>query len=106
MNERGIARVAWALVSLQVAAGAFAYVLARANAPQLDLTSGFRGSTADVVWLASWLGFPAVGAVIVSRRPRNAVAWVMCAIGGAATIGVLAAVYARYALAVRGGSIP
>ncbi len=50
--------------------------------------------------------FPAVGALIVSRYPANALGWVFCAIGLSGGIGEVAGGYAVYALIVEPGSLP
>src|SRR5918992_1238352 len=53
-----------------------------------------------VLWLSSFVGFPAVGAVIVWKLPRNQIGWMLAGIG--ASIGVLAftGTYANYALLI------
>jgi hypothetical protein len=60
-------------------------------------------------WVPAALGlgsFMTVGAIVVSRQPRNRIGWLCCAAG---LLGVLAAFsgeYARYALEPHGGSLP
>jgi uncharacterized membrane protein len=52
------------------------------------LQSSVETITLDT-WLlsCSFLAFPAIGALIVSRRPDNTVGWIFCAIGvGTATL--------------------
>lgn len=34
----------------------------------------------DIIWSLSWVGFGAVGAMIVTRRPRNRIGWLLVAI--------------------------
>lgn len=51
------------------------------------------------------LAFPALGAFIVSRRPRNAVGWVFCAALSLA-VGFFAEQYAVYSLLVEPRSLP
>jgi hypothetical protein len=68
-----------------------------------------RGSDQiDALWPLSWVGLPLVGAMIASRRPRNAVGWIMLAIGAGIGIGLASTFYAESALggeyAVGGGA--
>ena len=46
---------------------------------------------------------PAVGALVVSRHPRNPIGWLFCATGLVAVVGIFADEYSGYAVAVRGG---
>ena len=98
--------IAWGLFVLSLLAAVGAVILGSQNAAVLDLERGFQARPTDVVWLASWLGFPAVGALIVSRRPRNAVGWLLCGVGVNATIAVLIPTYARHALVAHPGQLP
>lgn len=52
-------------------------------------------------WLlsCSFLAFPAIGALIVSRRPGNTVGWIFCAIGLGTAATSFSAGYVQYALA-------
>lgn len=106
MKARAATTGAWGLFAVALATSGAAVVLGAQNARVLDLSRGFQARPADVVWLASWLGFPAVGAVIISRRPRNAVGWILCAIGVSVGIGVLTPTYARHALVAYPGVLP
>ena len=60
----------------------------------------------DALWPASFLGFPIVGAIIVSRLSRNAIGWVLCGIGIGITVATFSAEYAQFALVTRPGSVP
>ena len=60
----------------------------------------------DALWSAAFLGFPIVGAIIVSRLTRNAIGWVLCGIGVGISVAMFAAEYAQFALVTRPGSIP
>ena len=64
----------------------------------------------DVVTYEYWgpqavtaIVFPAVGALIISRHPRNALGWLFCLIGLSSGLSGLALQYATHALMVRPG---
>lgn len=40
-----------------------------------------------VIWLASWIGFPIVGAIVVHRQPHNRIGRVLVALGTASYVG-------------------
>jgi hypothetical protein len=61
----------------------------------ISVGSAKPGDTLGALWPASWLGFPIVGAVIASRRPRNPIGWLLIAIGGCVVIGVSGDAYAQ-----------
>jgi hypothetical protein len=54
----------------------------------------------------AFTGFMVVGAVIVARRPANAIGWIFSAIGLLAATGWPAMEYAPYAYLTRPGSLP
>jgi hypothetical protein len=47
-----------------------------------------------------------VGALVVSRQPRNRIGWLCCAAGLLGVLAAFSAEYASYALGPRGGSLP
>jgi hypothetical protein len=49
--------------------------------------------------ILSFLAFPAIGALIVSRRPKNTVGWIFCAIGLGTGATAFSAGYVQHALA-------
>lgn len=51
----------------------------------------------EAIWVLSWIGFPLVGAVLVSRRPDNRVGWLLLAIGLGIGVGQLTQGYAAVA---------
>jgi hypothetical protein len=65
-------------------------------------TDGFH-ATRGVLPLG---GFVTVGAVVVSRQPRNTIGWLCCLAGLLGTLGGFAEEYARYALGPRHGTLP
>lgn len=60
----------------------------------------------DALWSAAFLGFPIVGAIIISRLTRNTIGWVLCGIGIGISVAMFAAEYAQFALVTRPGSVP
>ena len=50
--------------------------------------------------------FETVGAIIASRRPKNAIGWVFCGMGLALVGAVFCGNYAQYALVVEPGALP
>jgi signal transduction histidine kinase len=60
-------------------------------------------ATPGVAFLVAMLAFPAAGLLVVTRRPHNAVGWLLLTIGLVWLAGGLAAAYAVYALVDPGG---
>jgi hypothetical protein len=67
---------------------------------------GSAGIAANLLLLAVTFTFPLVGSLIVRRQPRNAVGWVMLAIGVVWTVGLFADNYAGYGVFASPGSLP
>jgi hypothetical protein len=63
------------------------------------------GAGVDAFGLAS-LTFPIVGALIASRQPRNALGWIMLAVGVGWGLDALLSFYVWYGLEVSSGSLP
>jgi hypothetical protein len=101
--RRAVSAAAWGVVALMVAALAVALTLA-------DRSAAVIGSKppelVDLVWASPFVAFAIVGAVIVSRRPRNGVGWLLCAIGLCLTVGIAADEYAKYGLLTAPGAVP
>lgn len=90
MTRRPSAILAWLVLTVCVVVIAIAHALAL-------IGTGQSNGSWEVT--ASFLAFPAVGALIISRRPKNTVGWIFCAIGlGAATTSFTAG-YVSYAVA-------
>jgi hypothetical protein len=92
--------VAWSMVAIFVACYGLTVPLSVANGT-FQRQAGF--------YLALTLAFTAfmvVGAVIVARRPANAIGWLFSAIGLLTATGTLALDYAQYAYVTRPGSLP
>lgn len=99
MTNRTAARLAWSLFGLSVALSVLAIVLA-AIQPSGDLLF----SVAVGLMLA--VPFPAIGALIASRSPRNAIGWIFCAVGLFQAINISSSEYGAYALITEPGSLP
>lgn len=99
MTNRTAARLAWSLFGLSVALSVLAIVLA-AIQPSGDLLFSVA------VGLILAIPFPAIGALIVSRFPRNAIGWIFCAVGLFQAINISSSEYGIYALITTPGSLP
>ncbi len=91
MSGRLIGRLAWGLgvLSLLLFLTGSALELAAAS-------SGVGVRIPEVVLLALVVVFSAVGALIASRHPRNAIGWIFCGVAVAVGLGKLAGGYAGY----------
>ena len=54
--------------------------------------------TEDIALFVAFMAFPIIGALIASRHPTNAVAWLFLGIGLLVGVLTLATLYARYGL--------
>jgi signal transduction histidine kinase len=93
VSDSGLRKLALASAVLMVM-GTTAGVLMALAADRLD-TMAFQVLMAP---------FPIVGFLVILRRPRNTLGWLMFSMGFA--IALPFEPYARYALAVRGGALP
>jgi hypothetical protein len=75
-----------------------------------QLAQRLRPSVSDWITapldLVTALAFSTLGALIVSRRPRNTVGWLYCAVGLLTIVERFAAYYAVYSLWARPGVLP
>jgi hypothetical protein len=97
-NSRAAAWLAWSLVALSVALLVGGLVLSRAASSTVaDLQFGGETKSASVVAdLVTLLIFSVVGAVIVSRQPRNTIGWLFCGVGVAVSLNSFAGDYAEF----------
>jgi hypothetical protein len=70
-------------------------VQARGGRPNLQVLAG-----------VPFLAYATVGAFVASRRPKNAVGWVLCGMGLAFEVHAFAGAYADHALVARDGALP
>jgi hypothetical protein len=94
MTKPAAARLPWVMLGLIVALVGAAQVL-----------SVGAGSGVDAFALASF-SFPVVGALIASRQPRNALGWILLAVGVGLALGAMLEIYTWYGLEVHPGSLP
>jgi hypothetical protein len=96
--------LAWSLVGLALALLACGVSLALVAGPlSTELAYGSEADTSSVIInLVTLLTFSVVGAIIVSRQPRNAIGWIFCSVGLVVGLTSLTGGYAEYRLA--GGS--
>ena len=92
--------VAWSLLGVSTTfaiVGGWLNVVGHPTIPGLDY---------DVFFCVAFLGFSVVGAVVVSRVPRNPVGWLLLVQGLCWELAAVMAGYANYALFVSDGSLP
>ena len=102
MSTRTAAWIAWPLSGLSAVLGGLyllLLVLYRAN-PEVNIDPYWGAGTVVAVV------FPAVGALIVTRYPGNALGWVFCAVGLSGGVGEFAGGYAACARFIEPGSLP
>ncbi len=96
------ARLAWATATIAASSGVLFLVLLAVNSRSPDVVVyeywGAQAVTAIV--------FPVVGAIIVSRYPRNALGWLFCLMGLSSGLSGVALEYATHALVARPDSLP
>src|SRR4051794_3464731 len=85
MSDHALRRLTWAVAGFYAVGGIVAVVLDRA--------SGYAG---DYFFAVILLAFPVVGFVVLQKRPRNTLGWLMLAMGVPAVIPFQD--YAEYAL--------
>jgi hypothetical protein len=83
--------------SIGLAAMAGSAVLALTNAP-ISTTQPPETPVEGALWLLSWVGFGLVGAIVVTRQPRNRIGWILCWITLQVGLSVFLPAYARYGL--------
>jgi hypothetical protein len=93
------AGVAWGICALYWVAITVGYAL--------RLSHGVGFAVLDELgWRIGYGSFATVGAVIASRRPRNVLGWVLCAVGLSSAVAGFAQDYASYALLGRKEWLP
>jgi hypothetical protein len=94
--------LAWALTALAVLLLIAAMVLLGLNAVQVDTTRILLSAILDLAVLA----YAGSGRLITSRRPGNAVGWLLGLIGVSIATSTFAEQYTVYGLATARGSVP
>jgi hypothetical protein len=94
-------RLAWLAPVLAALLGALTVAL-QIITPEERLPPEDRLDLLDVLFGLAFVGYAAVGALIVARHPRNAVGWLFCAVGVAVPASSLVYAYATYGVATDG----
>jgi hypothetical protein len=96
MSRRTAAVLAWSLAAaslvLLLAAETLSYLSRSAVS-----ASGDAPSWPDYALTVMVAAYPTVGALVASRRPTNAVGWLLCAVGLTVAVGTFTDEYALYA---------
>jgi hypothetical protein len=99
LSRRTATRVAWGICGLYWAAISAGYAL--------QLSHGTAQNVAEELgWRIGYGSFATVGAVIVSRRPRNRIGWILCVVGLTSGVAGFAQDYATWALVHRRAWLP
>jgi hypothetical protein len=96
---RAFVRLSWAIAGAAVLAGLGSSLVAWLEGPDAAARNlvGFFGLVVP---------FAAIGGVLASRVPGNAIGWLFLAIAGTTGVGQSAAVYAERGLLIAPGSLP
>lgn len=105
MRQRTVSRLVWILAAVctSLFLAALVLVIVDRSAPH---PPGFTTVIQVVVDILSNIAVPALGALLVSRRPENAIGWLFCVAGLALAIGQFGQAYAAHALYAHPGSLP
>ncbi|HEX2090049.1 MAG TPA: histidine kinase, partial [Actinomycetota bacterium] len=98
MSAPAARRTAVAMVAAYVAIMAFGHLL--------DVLNAASPGADAIPWLVLLTLYMAIGALVVSRRPGNAIGWLFSGIALVAALGVVGGAYAEYGLITRPGSLP
>ena len=99
MSTRVAAWLAWSLwtVSLGLLVGGLTVsYLRRSATPALEEFPLLL----ELLFVVGFAAYPTVGALVASRRPKNAVGWLLCCVGLAIAVSVFTEAYATYARTV------
>ena len=94
------APIAWCVWAVSAACAAFGLLFMYLNVSLAPFFGESLGVDAAVA-----VTYPAVGAVIVSRRPENTVGWLFCIVGLLLGLTVFCGEYAKYALLTQPGAL-
>jgi hypothetical protein len=98
-ERRVAAGVAWGICAL--------YWVAISSGYALQLSHGTaQPAVEELGWRIGYGSFATVGAVIVSRRPRNRIGWILCVVGLTSGVAGFAQDYATWALVHRREWLP
>jgi hypothetical protein len=99
LSPRTAARVAWGICAVYWVAISVGYAL------RLSQGSDFHVLD-ELGWRIGYGSCATVGAVVVSRRPRNVIGWILCTVGLTSAVAGFAQDYASYTLLGRQAWLP
>ncbi len=106
MSARRVSRLAWMIPAVYVVLETAALLLLGLS-PREPLPEDEAGTLAlEAVFGLVLLVYTVVGALILARRPRHPVGWLLAAIGFVNAVSSFVLGYARYALVAEPGSLP
>ncbi len=105
MNDRTASRWAWIIFSVNSFLLLAALISSYLNGSGKNPWSSSEILSNDLFALAMF-SFPVVGVWIASRRPRNAIGWILLADGLAWALSAVAGSYVQYGLVTHPGSVP
>jgi signal transduction histidine kinase len=94
MKRQRLARLAWVALALMACVIVMAVSVSVAAGEGVD------------PFPIAMLAFPVVGALIVSRRPGNAIGWIMLGVGIISVVNEALHAYIKYTLTIEPGSLP
>ena len=106
MSRRGTTRLAWAVCAIAIALAFAALVFLILNSSTPGVSNFGSSRIGDALFGIVVLAFPAVGALIASRRPQNPIGWIFVGLGSLFAVAAFANQYALYALLTEPGSLP
>lgn len=101
MSARGAARIAWAAAGLSAVFGIGGLAIDRIAG--LGMSASLLSSGYPMVWA---LSLSLIGALVISRQPRNALGWVLTLVGLLITFNFAGPEYAAFAVIREHGSWP
>jgi hypothetical protein len=104
VSRRSAAGLAWSLCGVSVALVAASLVFSALNADVPE--QGEFGTLFDAISVVALLAFPVVGALVVSRQPRNTIGWLFCGVGLPFGVSGVAYGWGTHALFAEPGSLP
>ncbi len=100
-RQRRLRVAAWVLLAFTIGMTVTSEILDRVSGTAPD-----GGWLEDLLLMAAFTAFPAMGALIVQRRPDNLIAWLMLWVGFQTGILIWGASYAQYGLVYRDEATP
>ncbi len=106
LSDAALRRAAWVVTVLLVVVDTVVVAVSFTRPAGPDGAWEAGGRLSDIAFTLAVLVFPWTGLLIVRRQPRNAVGWVLLAVGAAWGLADAAVAYASIALVLRPGLLP